>query len=104
MDPAVVQEAQRTSGFSVAITGDHSVSNDFNTQYPPWRMDRYAKKADRQRYVDAPKHRPIACSSPAEAERWKDAKAKYAAFIALWRRLPRPLVNAVGPMIVRNLG
>lgn len=29
---------------------------------------------------------------------------KYAAFIALWRRLPRPVANAVGPMIVRNLG
>ena len=29
---------------------------------------------------------------------------KYAAFIALWRRLPRPVVNALGPMIVRNLG
>src|SRR5436190_132690 len=28
---AVVQDAQRTSGFSVGITGDHSVSNDFNT-------------------------------------------------------------------------
>src|SRR5436189_150035 len=28
---AVVQEAQHASGFSVAITGDHSVSNDFNT-------------------------------------------------------------------------
>jgi FemAB-related protein (PEP-CTERM system-associated) len=29
---------------------------------------------------------------------------KFAAFIALWRRLPRPLANALGPMIVRNLG
>jgi FemAB-related protein (PEP-CTERM system-associated) len=29
---------------------------------------------------------------------------KYAAFIALWRRLPRPIANALGPMIVRNLG
>jgi FemAB-related protein (PEP-CTERM system-associated) len=29
---------------------------------------------------------------------------KYRALIALWRRLPRPLVNALGPMIVRNLG
>jgi FemAB-related protein (PEP-CTERM system-associated) len=29
---------------------------------------------------------------------------KYRAFIALWRRLPRPLANAVGPLIVRNLG
>ncbi|HEY3181000.1 MAG TPA: FemAB family XrtA/PEP-CTERM system-associated protein [Casimicrobiaceae bacterium] len=29
---------------------------------------------------------------------------KYAAFIAIWRRLPRPVANALGPMIVRNLG
>jgi FemAB-related protein (PEP-CTERM system-associated) len=29
---------------------------------------------------------------------------KYAAFIALWRRLPRSVVNRLGPMIVRNLG
>ena len=29
---------------------------------------------------------------------------KYRAFIALWRRLPRPVVNAIGPAIVRNLG
>ena len=29
---------------------------------------------------------------------------KYRAFIALWRRMPRPLANALGPHIVRNLG
>jgi FemAB-related protein (PEP-CTERM system-associated) len=29
---------------------------------------------------------------------------KYRAFIELWRRLPRPVANAVGPAIVRNLG
>jgi len=29
---------------------------------------------------------------------------KYKAFIALWRRLPLPLANALGPYIVRNLG
>jgi len=29
---------------------------------------------------------------------------KYRAVIGLWRRLPRPLVNAIGPSIVRNLG
>ena len=29
---------------------------------------------------------------------------KYRAFIALWRRLPRPVADALGPMIVRNLG
>lgn len=29
---------------------------------------------------------------------------KYRAFIALWRRLPLPVANALGPLIVRNLG
>ena len=29
---------------------------------------------------------------------------RYRAVIALWRRLPRPLVNALGPRIVRHLG
>ena len=29
---------------------------------------------------------------------------KYRAFIALWRRLPMPLANRLGPMIVRELG
>ncbi len=32
------------------------------------------------------------------------ANPKYRAVIGLWRRLPRPLVNAIGPSIVRNLG
>jgi len=29
---------------------------------------------------------------------------KFRALVTLWRRLPRPVANAVGPMIVRNLG
>jgi FemAB-related protein (PEP-CTERM system-associated) len=29
---------------------------------------------------------------------------KYRAFIALWRRLPIPIANRVGPYIVRSLG
>ncbi|MCB1954765.1 MAG: FemAB family PEP-CTERM system-associated protein [Rhodocyclaceae bacterium] len=29
---------------------------------------------------------------------------KYRAFIAMWKRLPLPLANAIGPHIVRNLG
>jgi FemAB-related protein (PEP-CTERM system-associated) len=29
---------------------------------------------------------------------------KYRMLVALWRRLPRPVANALGPMIVRNLG
>lgn len=32
------------------------------------------------------------------------ANPKYRAFIALWKRLPRPLANALGPHIVRALG
>jgi len=32
------------------------------------------------------------------------ANPKYRAFIRLWRRLPRPVANALGPSIVRNLG
>ena len=29
---------------------------------------------------------------------------KYRAFIAVWRRLPLPVANTLGPYIVRNLG
>lgn len=29
---------------------------------------------------------------------------RYRGMIALWRRLPRPIVNAIGPLAVRNLG
>jgi FemAB-related protein (PEP-CTERM system-associated) len=32
------------------------------------------------------------------------ANPKYRAFIALWRRLPLPIANALGPHIVRHLG
>ena len=32
------------------------------------------------------------------------ANPKYRAFIHLWRRLPRPVADAIGPSIVRNLG
>jgi FemAB-related protein (PEP-CTERM system-associated) len=31
------------------------------------------------------------------------ANPKYRAFIGLWRKLPRPVANAIGPSIVRNL-
>jgi hypothetical protein len=29
---------------------------------------------------------------------------KYRTFIALWKRLPKPLANVIGPALVRNLG
>jgi FemAB-related protein (PEP-CTERM system-associated) len=39
---------------------------------------------------DIPQHNPL--------------NPKYRAFIALWRRMPRRVANALGPLIVRNLG
>jgi hypothetical protein len=48
---------------------------------------------------------------PADATRWEAFAAannplhpRFRAMVALWRRLPRPVANAIGPMIVRNLG
>ena len=32
------------------------------------------------------------------------ANPRYRAMIAVWQRLPRPLVNAIGPVLVRSLG
>jgi hypothetical protein len=32
------------------------------------------------------------------------ANPKYRAMIATWQKLPRPVVNALGPMLVRSLG
>jgi len=29
---------------------------------------------------------------------------KYRAMVAMWRKLPLPIANALGPMLVRNLG
>jgi FemAB-related protein (PEP-CTERM system-associated) len=39
---------------------------------------------------DVPQHNPL--------------NPKYRAMIAVWRRLPRPVVNAIGPHVVRVLG
>jgi FemAB-related protein (PEP-CTERM system-associated) len=39
---------------------------------------------------DVPQHNPL--------------NPKYRAMIAVWRRLPRPIVNAIGPQVVRFLG
>jgi len=39
---------------------------------------------------DVPQHNPL--------------NPKYRAMIAVWRRLPRPVVNAIGPRVVRFLG
>ncbi|THF63661.1 FemAB family PEP-CTERM system-associated protein [Pseudothauera nasutitermitis] len=40
----------------------------------------------------------------AEVPQNNPANPRYRAFIALWRRLPLPVANALGPHIVRNLG
>jgi FemAB-related protein (PEP-CTERM system-associated) len=42
------------------------------------------------KYAEVPQNNPL--------------NPKYRAMIAVWRRLPRPVVNAIGPLLVRNLG
>jgi len=56
-----------------------------------WGFEPMALAYEYRLYGDAkiPQHNPL--------------NPKYRAFIALWRRMPRFLANAVGPMIVRNL-
>jgi ABC-type phosphate transport system substrate-binding protein len=43
---------------------------DYNTAYPPWRLDEYATKAQRKAIVDAPAKRPAACFGAAPEEYW----------------------------------
>jgi hypothetical protein len=42
----------------------------FDTAFPPYRLDRYATKAQRAAIVGAPKHRPAGCFAPALSEYW----------------------------------
>jgi hypothetical protein len=44
--------------------------SDYNTAYPPWRLDKYATKAQRQAIVDAPAKRPDDCFGSAPEEYW----------------------------------
>jgi hypothetical protein len=44
--------------------------SDYNTQYPPWRLDEYASKAQRRALVDAPAKRPKECFGAAPEEYW----------------------------------
>ena len=46
-------------------------------------------------------HRLVRC---AQIPQHNPLNPKYRAFIALWRRLPLPIANAIGPHIVRHLG
>jgi hypothetical protein len=45
-------------------------ASDYNTAFPPWRLDEYASKAQRRAIVDAPKTRPAACFGAAPEEYW----------------------------------
>jgi hypothetical protein len=44
--------------------------SDFNSAFPPWRVDRYATAANRGQIVGAPTPRPTRCSGAAAAEYW----------------------------------
>ena len=48
--------------------------------------------------------RVSACSSATTIPQNNPLNPKYRALVAVWRRLPLPVANALGPMLVRNLG
>ena len=51
-------------------TANERTFTDFNTPFPPWRVDRYASVADRAAVVGAPAVRGTTCGLPANAEYW----------------------------------
>ena len=54
--------------------------------------------------LKAPRHSPWRLRKGTAIPQNNPLNPKYRALVALWRRLPRPLVNALGPMLTRNLG
>ncbi len=55
-------------------------------------------------FEPAPLHYAFRLYRGGEVPQQNPLNPKYRAMIALWRRLPRGLVNAIGPHIVRGLG
>jgi FemAB-related protein (PEP-CTERM system-associated) len=72
-------------GRSKRGTGSFDFKKNWGFEAEPLHYEYRLRKRD-----DVPQNNP---SNP-----------KYAALIATWRRLPRGVVNAIGPHIVRNLG
>jgi hypothetical protein len=72
VDSTKVKAADRLSP-QTCWTQDWSerYQDTFQTRFPPYRLDRYAKKADRAQVADAPKTLPQACSYlPAPTQHW----------------------------------
>ena len=55
-------------------------------------------------FVPEPLHYEVQLLRRASLPQNNPANPKFRAFIGMWRRLPRPVANAIGPAIVRNLG
>lgn len=55
-------------------------------------------------FVPEPLHYEYRMRDGAPLPRHNPSNPKYAALIATWRRLPRPIVDRLGPMLVRGLG
>jgi FemAB-related protein (PEP-CTERM system-associated) len=55
-------------------------------------------------FVPEPLHYEYQLLKRAAVPQNNPANPKYRAMIAVWQKLPRPLVNTLGPMLVRNLG
>jgi hypothetical protein len=71
VDSTSVPKAQRLSPQSCwTQTPSERLGIDFGSEWPLWRMDQYAARADRGRYVNVVDPRPSACGSKAMAEYW----------------------------------
>lgn len=55
-------------------------------------------------FAPQPLHYEYALLARKQVPQNNPANPKFRALIAVWQRLPRPLVNALGPSIVRHLG
>jgi FemAB-related protein (PEP-CTERM system-associated) len=55
-------------------------------------------------FVPAPLHYEYQLLKCDRVPQNNPANPKYRAMIATWQKLPRPVVNAIGPMLVRSLG
>jgi FemAB-related protein (PEP-CTERM system-associated) len=72
-------------GRSKRGTGSYDFKKNWGFEPQPLHYEYHLRRGDR-----VPENNPL--------------NPKYRTFIALWRRLPRPVVDRLGPLIVRNLG
>ena len=71
VDSAAVSASRRLQPSTCwTQTANERTFTDYNTPFPPWRVDRYASVADRAALVGSPASRSSTCGLPANAEYW----------------------------------